>query len=54
MNKNDLMYYIGIVILFTIGILGDKIIQVIILLITSIVSVMENYYISIRKQGIIK
>lgn len=54
MNKNDLMYYIGIVILFIIGIFGDKFIKVIILLITSIISVMENYYISIRKQGIIK
>lgn len=58
MNKNNLKYYIGNVILFNylflMGICGDKFIKVIILLMTSIISVMENYYLSIRKQGIIK
>ena len=58
MNKNDLKYYIDIVIMYSnlylMGIFGDKLSKVIILLIVSIVSVQEKNYMTIRKQGIIK
>ena len=58
MNKNDLKYYISNVILygnlFLMGIIGDKFIQVIILLITSIVGVIDINQISIRKYGVIR
>lgn len=54
MNKNDLIYYIGIVILFIIGFFGDNFIRVIILIITSIISVMESDFLSIKRNGILK
>lgn len=55
MNKNDLInYIIGIVILFIIGFFGDKFIKVIILLMTSIISVMESNFLSIKRNGILK
>lgn len=58
MNKNDLKYYIDNVImysnLFLMGIVGDKFIKVIVLLITSIVSVIDINQISVRKQGVIR
>jgi hypothetical protein len=57
MNKNNLIYYIGIVILYSIlfimGILGDVFIRVIIFILTSIFGVMENNYLSISKRGLI-
>jgi hypothetical protein len=58
MNKNNLIYYIGIVILYSIlyimGVLGDVFIKIIILILSSIFGVMENDYISISKRGLIK
>lgn len=54
MNKNNLAYYIGIVILFIMGFFGDNFIKVIILLMTSIISVMESDILSIKRNGILK
>ena len=58
MDKNDLKYYISNVIiysnLFLMGIIGDRFIKVIILLLTSIVGVIDINQISVRKYGIIR
>lgn len=55
MNKNDFIYYIGIVILlFITGILGDTFIRIIIIILNAIFGVMESNYMIIRKRGEIK
>lgn len=44
MNKNDSIYYIGIVILFIAGFIGDTFIRVIIIILNAIFGVMESNY----------
>lgn len=55
MNKNDSIYYIGIVILlFIAGFIGDIFIRVLIIILNAIFGVMESNYMIIRKRGEIK